>query len=130
MQDEIIVKYLQDGYVHALHYGDANYETSLELWRRIVAVCKEYNCFNILGESHNTKDLSTMDAFNHLKILDEVGLTLRYRVAWVIRAEGIGRGIEFDETVIVKNRGLVQGGIFPSVEEARRWLLGEEQAES
>jgi len=125
MRDEIIVEYKGD-YIHVRHYGKNNYDISLNLWRRVKAACDQYNCFNILGESYTTEELSTMDAFNHLKIVELVGLTLQHRVAWVIQEKETGKGIEFVETVVVKNRGLVNGEIFSSVEEAKRCLLGKE----
>jgi hypothetical protein len=37
-----------------------------------------------------------------------------------------GKGLEFVETVVVKNRGLANGKLFSNVEEAKRWLLGKE----
>lgn len=125
MRDEIIVEYEGD-YVHARHYGQNNYDISLELWRRIMAACKEHNCFKILGENFTSEALSTMDAFNHLKILEEVGLTFQYRVAWVDQKTPTAKGLEFVETVVVKNRGLANGRLFSDVEEAKRWLLGKE----
>ena len=125
MRDEIIVEY-KGSYVYAAMYGKNNYDLSLELWRRIMAVCKQHNCFNILGENYTTEELSTMDAFDHLKILEEVGLTFQYRVAWVDQKTPTAKGLEFVETVVVKNRGLANGRLFSNVEEAKRWLLGKE----
>lgn len=125
VRDEIIIEY-KGSHVHARIYGKNNYDVSLEVWRRIMAACKEHNCFNILGENYTTEELSTMDAFNHIEILGLVGLTLQYRVAWVNHVKETSRGLEFVETVVVKNRGLVNGGLFPNIEEAKRWLLGEE----
>jgi len=124
-RDEIVVEYNGD-YVYAAMYGKNNYERSLGLWRRIMAVCKEHNCFKILGENYTTEELSALDAFNHLKILEEVGLTTDYRIAWVNHVKETARGLEFVETVVVKNRGLANGRLFPTVEEARQWLLGKE----
>lgn len=92
-----------------------------------MAMCKKHNCFKILGENYTTEELSTMDAFNHLKILEEMGLTLQYRIAWVNQVKETAGGVEFVETVVVKNRGLANGGIFPNLEEAKRWLLGDEK---
>jgi len=126
MRNEIVVEYNKDGYVHAQLHGKNSYDISLELWRRIMAMCKQHNCFKILGENYTTEELSTMDVFNHLKILEEVGLTLQYRIAWVNQVKETARGVEFVETVVVKNRGLANGGIFPNLEEAKRWLLGQE----
>jgi len=124
VRDEIIVEY-KDNYIHVRHYGKNNYDISLDLWRRVMAACEQYNCFNILGENYTTTELSTMDAFNHLKILELVGLTLKHRVAWVSHVKETTRGIEFVETVM-KNRGLVNGRLFPNIEEAKCWLLGKE----
>jgi hypothetical protein len=126
MRDEIIVEY-KGSHVYAAMYGKNNYSLSLELWRRIVAVCKQYNCFNILGENFTTEELSTMDAYDHLKILEEVGITFQYRIAWVDQQTPTAKGLEFVETVVVKNRGLANGRLFSNVEEARRWLLGKEK---
>lgn len=125
MSYRIVVEYRGD-HVYTAHYGKNNYEISLELWRRVMEACKQHNCFNILGENFTTAELSTMDAFNHLKILEEVGLTLQYRVAWVDEKTSTGKGLEFVETVVVKNRCLANGRLFSNAEEARRWLLGNE----
>ena len=125
MRDEIIVEYRGD-YVYAAMHGKNNYDLSLELWRRIMAVCKEHNCFNILGENFTTEKLSVVDAFDHLKILEIVGITLDYRIAWVSNTPETAFNLEFVETVVVKNRGLANGAIFSTFEEAKRWLLGKE----
>ncbi|HQI25307.1 MAG TPA: hypothetical protein PLV15_10715, partial [Smithella sp.] len=77
-------------------------------------------------ENHTTEELSTMDAFNHLNILEEVGITFQYRIAWVDQGTPTAKGLEFVETVVVKNRGLVNGKLFADLEEARRWLLGKD----
>lgn len=124
MRDDIIVEHKGD-HVHARVYEKNNYDISLEVWRRIMAACKEHNCFNILGESFATEELFTLDAFNHLKILKEVGLTLDYRIAWVSHVKEASRGLEFVETVVVKNRGLANARLFSTVEEAKQWLLGK-----
>jgi hypothetical protein len=55
MRDEMIIEY-KDNYIHVRHYGKNNYDLSLELWRRIMAVCKQHNCFNILGENFPLKN--------------------------------------------------------------------------
>lgn len=126
MRDEIIVEYKGD-HVHARVYGKNNYEVSRDVWGRVMATCKEHNCFKILGENFTTNELSTMDAFNHLTILKEVGLTRDYRVAWVNHVKETSRGLEFVETVVVANRGLANGKLFSDVEDAKRWLFGDEK---
>ncbi len=128
MSYKIVVEY-RGNYVYAAHYGKNNYELSLELWRRVMEECKQHNCFNILGENFTTTELSTMDAFNHLRILEEVGLTLQYRIAWVDQKTPTGKGLEFVETVVVKNRCMANGKLFSNFEDAKRWLLGKESDE-
>ncbi len=125
MSHRIIIEH-KGSYVHARQYGKDNYDISLDLWKRIVAACRQYGCYNILGESHTDEDLSTIDAYSHIEIFKLTGVTLRHRVAWVHRgAEPTEEG-KFVETVLT-NRGLVNGRIFASIAEAKRWLLGEHE---
>lgn len=124
MRDEIIIEYKGD-HVHVRHYGKDIYDISLNLWHRIVETCEACNCFNVLGETHTTEGLSTMDNYNHIEIFKQAGVTLHYRIAWVAQVPERAREIRFVGTVL-KNRGLACGGIFRSVAEARRWLLGVE----
>jgi len=122
MRDEIVIDY-RDSYIHVRQYGRDNYDVSLDLWRRIVAACDEYNCFNILGESYTTEELSTADAYDHIKIFRLAGVTMRHRIAWVHHGEDLAKNSQFIEDTLT-NRGLANGSFFPSIEEAERWLLG------
>jgi len=123
MQDEILIEH-KDGYIHVRQYGKDNYNISLNLWQRIVAACEEYNCFNILGESYITEELSTMDAYDHIEIFKLAGVTMQHHIAWVHHGKNTARNDKFIENIL-KNRGLVNGSFFPSIEEAKRWLLSE-----
>ena len=130
MGDEILIEY-KDDYIHVRQYGRDNYSISLDLWRRIVAACEEYNCHNILGESYTTEELSTLDAYGHVKIFRLAGVTLQHRIAWVHKGENAAQNGQFIETVLT-NRMMVNGHFFASTEEAKRWLLkrrGEEKSE-
>lgn len=121
MSHEIVVEFKGD-HVYARHSGATSREISLDLWRRVMKSCEEHGCYNILGESDTTNALSTLDAFAHVEIANEVGLTLKHRIAWVshnVKARAIA---EFVEDVL-KNRCLLNGHLFPDVEQARRWLL-------
>ena len=124
MQYDLIVE-SQGGYIHARHYGENSYTISLELWRRITAACRENKCYKVLGETFTTNDLSTLDAFDHVKIFQQVGVDRRYRIAWVNHSAPMEKTIRFIETVL-KNRGMASGGCFSTQEEARRWLLSGE----
>nr|NQU90861.1 hypothetical protein [Bacteroidota bacterium] len=111
-------------HIHVKQYGDDNYGISLDLWRKIVAACDQYQCYNILGESFTEKSLSTIDCYDHAKIFKIVGVSFKHRVAWVHHTEDPEGTAEFIDLVL-KNRGLLNGAFFPGVKEATAWLLGE-----
>ena len=122
MTDEIIIENKGD-YIHARQYGADSYDASLRLWRGIVAACERHACYNILGETFTTVELSTMDAYDHVEIFKLVGVTLKHRVAWVHHVNETADGIRFAEMVL-QNRGMVNGRLFATVDEAKAWLLG------
>jgi hypothetical protein len=80
MRYKITIRYESD-YLHVQHTGDDSYQIALELWRRIAKACEKHQCFNILSESDTNKLLSTMDAFNHIKIFQDAGITHKHRIA-------------------------------------------------
>jgi hypothetical protein len=121
MSYEITIRYEGD-YLHVQHTGDDSYQISLALWRRISKACEKHKCFNILGESNTNKLLSTMDAFNHIEIFRDAGITHKYRIAWVDHNPATKHLFKFIETVL-KNRSVAIGGLFENVEEAMKWLL-------
>ncbi len=125
MTSKISVEY-KDNYIHAQQFGEDSYDASLELWQRIVAACEKHQCFNILGESFTTVGLSTMDAFSHIDIFTIVPVTRKHRVAWVHHIKETEETVKFAETAL-SNRGLLNGGLFKTVEEAKAWLFGESE---
>lgn len=121
MSYEITIKYEGD-HLHVQHTGDDSYQISLELWCRISKACEKHKCFNILGESNTNKLLSTMDAFNHIEIFRDAGITHKYRIAWVDHNPATKQVFKFIETVL-KNRSVASVGLFENVEKAMEWLL-------
>jgi hypothetical protein len=111
-------------HLHVLVRGDDSYELSLALWRRIAEACEAHQCFKVLGES-DCEPMSTMDAYYHPRIFREVGITSKYRIAWVEKNRRSRSMIKFAETVL-RNRSLPAGPVFEDAEEARRWLTGPE----
>ena len=123
MNENIKIEHMGD-YVHARQYGPDSYDASLELWQHIVVACEEHNCFNILGESFTTKALTTLEAFDHIKIFKLAGITLKHRIAWVNHSKETVDSSRFAETAL-RNRGLINGHLFPTLAEAKHWLLGD-----
>ena len=121
MSYEMSVTFMGD-YVEARSTGDKNYQTSVALWQEIIKVCAEHNCYKVLGIGESTTPMSTMDAMHHEKLFKDFAITRRYQIAWVeLNKEAVG-SMKFLETVLL-NRGLLNGMLFPNVEEAKRWLL-------
>ena len=109
-------------YVEARSTGDKSYQTAVALWREIIRVCDEHDCYKVLGIGESTKPMSTMDAMNHTKLFQDFSITRKYQIAWVeLNREAVG-SIKFLETVLL-NRGLLNGKLFHGVAEAKRWLL-------
>ena len=121
MSYEMSVTFMGD-YVEARSTGDKNYQTAVALWQEIIKVCAEHNCYKVLGIGESTTPMSTMDAMHHEKLFKDFAITRRYQIAWVeLNKEAVG-SMKFLETVLL-NRGLLNGMLFPNVEEAKRWLL-------
>ena len=99
-----------------------------QLWEAIVEACETHHCYNILGVSDLDQPYSTVTAFNHHKIFSDVGITLRHRLAWVPESSASEEILAFTESVLV-NRSNLNGGLFPSVDEARKWLHEDGSAE-
>ena len=111
-------------YVEARSTGDKSYQTAVALWREIIRVCDEHDCYKVLGIGESTTPMSTMDAMNHTKLFQDFSITRKYQVAWVeLNREAVG-SIKFLETVLL-NRGLLNGKLFHEVAEAKRWLLAQ-----
>lgn len=121
MRDETFFEFMGD-YISVVVTGFDSYRRSAELWKQIAEVCEQYDCYNILGQSRTGGVLSTMDSFKHIDIFQEAGITWKHRVAWVADDAEKYEQLKFIETVL-RNRALLNGRLFHSVEEARHWLL-------
>ena len=109
-------------YVEARSIGDKSYQTAVILWQEIIKTCDEHNCYKVLGIGESTTGISTMDAMNHGKLFKDFAIANKFKIAWVeLNKEAVG-SMKFLETVLM-NRGMLNGMLFPDVEEAKRWLL-------
>jgi hypothetical protein len=121
MRHEISVEFKGD-YIFARHTGATSQAITREFLRRIAEACEEHRCYNILGESELSSDMSVLDAFAHAKAWPGAGLSVKHRVAWVNHRPDMRGTFEFIENVL-KNRCMAHGHIFKTVAEAKRWLL-------
>ena len=77
----------------------------------------------VLGLANTTKPLQTIEAYDHAKIFTQLGITQKYRIAWVELNPDAYDTTHFIETVL-KNRGL-PSHLFTDVSQAKEWLLGD-----
>jgi hypothetical protein len=92
-----------------------------QMWKDIIAACKEHHCFSILGIANMDRPLSLADAIDHQAIFPEAGVTIDHRIAWVQEDPDARKRAEVAETILL-NRGLLNGRLFADEFEARRWL--------
>lgn len=122
MERKLVISF-EGRFVRVFSTGDKSYESALSLWQQVVAKCIEHNCFKVLGIADSGKYFKTMEAFSHAKLFDELGITNKYRIAWVELNPEAFETARFIETVLT-NRGL-PGRLFATEAEAEEWLLSE-----
>jgi len=123
MSYEMSVVFTGD-YVEARSIGEKSYQTAVALWNEIIKVCDKQNCYKVLGIGESSTGMPIMDAMQHEKLFRDFSITRKYKIAWVeLNREAVG-SIKFVETVLL-NRGLLNGMVLSTVEEAQRWLLDE-----
>ena len=110
------VKFVSDGRKKLKH--------TRALWTEIVRVCRENDCFVVLGESVSRSSPFVVDAYEHAELFVDLGIDNAYRIAWVEPVHEAGSKKHFVETVLA-NRGL-PGRIFSSEADARQWLFEQE----
>jgi hypothetical protein len=111
-------------YVHVT--AEDSYETSLKFFEELIGECRKYDCEKMLVVSDSTP-LSIMTAYDHHKILSNVGFTCSHRIAWV---EMNPKAIKMDKFIenVLGNRGIIQVKIFSDESESKQWLLGDSSA--
>lgn len=111
-------------YVEVISNGHKTLEFARRLYSRIVEVCRENDCRLVLVIGNSSIPLSTSDGFDLAEVFHDIGLTSRYRIAWVETNEAARDAGRFVDDVLY-NRGL-SGRLFDSFEEARNWLVGKD----
>jgi hypothetical protein len=101
--------------------GIPDRESITQMWKDIVAACKEHHCHSVLGLTNMDQPLKLSDAIDHQAIFLEAGVTIDHRIAWVQLNPNAFKMTEVAETILL-NRGLLNGRLFTDEFEARRWL--------
>ena len=116
----------EDDHVKVVSDGDKSIDVAREVWTEIAATCRQHECYAVLGVAHSDTPLSIVDGFSHAELFRELGITARYRIAWVEQNPAARDTIEFTETVLA-NRGL-PGRLFATEEQALQWLREQQHS--
>lgn len=108
-------------YVEALSIGEKSARTADKLWAEITRVCREQNCYRVLGIAESTRQMSVMDSIDHGELFKKFGVTPKYKIAWTESNRHEFAKLKNLEMILL-NRGY-RGKVFDDVEEARDWLL-------
>ncbi len=125
MQSELFIT-VEDGFVQVIAEGDKDFSFSTRLWTDVSRVCRENNCYKVLGIANSTKTLTTAEAFDHVQLFEDLKISSEYRIAWVEHNPKAYDTISLIETLL-KDRGF-EVRLFPEVNQAKSWLLGTRQA--
>lgn len=115
-------------YVHFKLFDKPSNHSCFHYWKRIKESCEENDCLNVLVESFVMENLKLVDSLNYIDVFKELGLSIRFRIAIVNHEESAAEGIRFTETLL-KNRAMLHGGIFESMDEAVHWLTHNKKVE-
>lgn len=104
--------------------GEKDYSVVEEIWAKVSRVCEKHQCFNVLGVADTSRPIEAVESYEIPGVFREYNIDQRYRVAWVeLNPEGVDV-IDLAASILA-HRDL-PGKLFPSVEEAREWLLGDD----
>jgi len=121
MSYEVNIEY-KDDLIRVYTNGASDYNDSFELYSEIVKSCKKYSCYRVLARSGLTA-MSTVAAFEHIKIYEDLGITKNgFKFAWFV-ADPIVREKVEDIAAMLRNRNLLNGFVFSDYAEAQQWLL-------
>ncbi len=104
--------------------GEDNYQVSLEIWMRIAKVCREHDCYKVLGISDMSNPVTVGEAYDHQLIFLAAGINARYRIAWVEINPESRELAEHIEPMLRKQFGIT-GKIFKDEKKAKKWLLSD-----
>lgn len=103
-------------------HGKRSIEYATALWSKVISVCRENNCYLILGVSNAPNPMPIVDGFDHIDLFRRLEIRDKYRIAWAELNYEARSSTEFVETVL-SNRGLYPGKLFSNEKDAREWLF-------
>jgi hypothetical protein len=115
----------KDKYIEVRSDGEKDYQFAVSLWNEVVKICRKHNCYHVLGIAKTTIPVTTMEGYKQYQLLNEVGITSQYRIAWVELNPEVYSTYRFIENVL-HNRGMYNIKLFSDIEVAKKWLLNNQ----
>jgi hypothetical protein len=115
-----------DSLVNVITQGFFDYLKAYEMWKAIVATCDKSGCFQVLGETQRAAPIPLIDAYEHVALIESVGVTPDYRIAWVAKDPPVLERLRLIESIL-RDRSLFNVSIFESKADATRWLNASSQ---
>lgn len=122
MTEEISITFEGD-HIRAQSRADKSIEFARKFWSTVVTVCEANDCYSVLGISESITVMPVMDGFDHVELFRELGITTKYRIAWVELNPEALKTVKFVDAALF-NR-MLPGRLFKTEDEAKTWLLGE-----
>jgi hypothetical protein len=110
-----------DSLVNVVTQGFFDYLKAYEMWKEVVATCDKSGCYQVLGESQLAAPVPLIDAYEHVSLIESVGVTPDYQIAWVANDAAVLERLRLIES-IVRDRSLFNVSMFESKADATRWL--------
>jgi hypothetical protein len=117
-------KYLiscKNDYVIATSDGSKTLEGTMLLWSKIIDMCKECMCKNVLNISEAVSPVTVTEAINHLEAFEHLNITNDYRIALVEL-----NPVCAESSLLVESMLLTEGiniRTFINIDDAKHWLF-------
>ncbi len=111
----------KDSVIRVNTKGAFDFVAIFEMWEQIVAACNRHSCFRVLGLSNLDEPPAPIDSYEYMGMLQAVGITAKYRVAWVAQNPALFELMVLAETVI-KNRSELVVRVFEKEASAEEWI--------
>ena len=112
-------------FVQIISNGEKSFETSLKIWTQTLKICREKNCYRVLGLANSTKAPTTIESYQHGALFHQIKIDHKFKIAWIEQNPKAVESLKFLETVLL-NRGY-NVKLFKEVSNAKNWLLTEDQ---
>jgi hypothetical protein len=108
-------------HIRAEWKAEKSIDVARKFWTAVVAACEENDCYKVLGLSESITVMPVMDGFDHVELFHELGITTKYRIAYVESNPAAIKTVKFVDSALF-NR-MLPGRMFRTEGEAKTWLL-------